>query len=228
MDQVQSAVTPTGFLERLGDELARELAALGTRRRYPAGAVLFIEGDAAHEAMVLMSGDLKVMVASADGRDVVLDVFSAGTLVGEWSVIDGNPRSATVIALADVEVLTVPAGEFRAFLDRHPEVRSGVLVETIGRLRQQVRHHLEFGAGDALGRVCARLVEMADRYGRTEGTTVFIHSPLTQADLAAWTGLSREAVVKALRALRRLGWIENQGAAITVHNLEQIRRRATR
>ncbi|MGQ0631123.1 MAG: Crp/Fnr family transcriptional regulator [Sporichthyaceae bacterium] len=228
MEQVDSAVVPVGFLDRVGTELARELTASGTRRRYPAGAVLFLEGDVAHEAMVLMSGDLKVMVASADGRDVVLDVFSAGTLVGEWSVIDGNPRSATVIALADVEVLTIPAGEFRAFLDRHPEVRSGVLVETIGRLRQQVRHQLEFGAGDALGRVCARLVEMADRYGRAEGSTVLIHSPLTQADLAAWTGLSREAVVKALRSLRRLGWIENQGADITVHDLEQIRRRATR
>lgn len=228
MEQVQNGVAPVGFLERVGVDLADELTGLGTRRRYPAGAVLFIEGDTAHEAMVLLSGDLKVMVASADGRDVVLDVFSAGTLVGEWSVIDGNPRSATVIALAEVEVLTIGADRFRDFLDRHPEVRSSVLVETIGRLRQQVRHHLEFGTGDALGRVCARLVEMAERYGRSEGATVVIHSPLTQADLAAWTGLSREAVVKALRALRRLGWIENQGADITIHDLEQIRRRATR
>ncbi|MBA3742221.1 Crp/Fnr family transcriptional regulator [Sporichthya sp.] len=112
---------------------------MGTRRGYPAGAILFMEGDVAHEAVVLLEGDLKVVVGSADGRDVVLDVFGPGELVGEWSVIDGKTRSATVTALSDVEVLSLPAAPFRAFLDRHPEVREGLLLDTIGRLRAQVR-----------------------------------------------------------------------------------------
>ncbi|HUR73418.1 MAG TPA: Crp/Fnr family transcriptional regulator, partial [Sporichthya sp.] len=123
--------------------------------------------------------------------------------------------------------LSLPAGPFREFLDRHPAVRESLLLDTIGRLRAQVRHQLEFGAGDALGRVCARLVELADRYGYPDGATTVIHSPLSQADLAAWTGLSREAVVKALRQLRTTGWISNRGPDITVHDLDRLRRRAT-
>lgn len=222
------APLPTeGFLARIGEELGAELMAIGTRRGYPAGAMLFLEGDVAHEAVVVLDGDLKVVVASADGRDVVLDIFGPGHLVGEWSVLDGKPRSATVTALSDVEVLTLPASPFREFLDRHPEVREGLLLDTIGRLRQQVRHQLEFGAGDAMGRVCARLVELGDRYGVLDGHTTVIHSPLSQADLAAWTGLSREAVVKAMRQLRSMGWISNRGPDITVHDLERLRRRAT-
>jgi CRP-like cAMP-binding protein len=78
-----------------------------------------------------------------------------------------------------------------------------------------------------MGRVCARLIELADRYGYRDGDTTVIHSPLSQADLAAWTGLSREAVVKALRQLRTTGWISNRGPDITVHDLERLRRRAT-
>ncbi len=227
---MNSLIAPTpaaGFLTRVGLECAAELTAMGTRRGYPAGAILFMEGDVAHEAVVLLEGDLKVVVGSADGRDVVLDVFGPGELVGEWSVIDGKTRSATVTALSDVEVLSLPAAPFRAFLDRHPEVREGLLLDTIGRLRAQVRHQLEFGAGDALGRVCARLVELADRFGYLDGETTVIHSPLSQADLAAWTGLSREAVVKAMRQLRSTGWISNRGPDITVHDLDRLRRRAT-
>lgn len=227
VDQLLAPVAPTGFLARIGEDRAAELTSFGTRRGYPAGAILFMEGDVAHEAAVVLSGDLKVVVNSNDGRDVVLDVFGRGELVGEWSVIDGKTRSATVTALSDVEVLTLPAVPFRAFLDRHPEVRDSLLLDTIGRLRAQVRHQLEFGAGDAMGRVCARLVELADRFGYLDGTTTVIHSPLSQADLAAWTGLSREAVVKAMRQLRSMGWISNRGPDITVHDIDRLRRRAT-
>ncbi|HUR75094.1 MAG TPA: cyclic nucleotide-binding domain-containing protein, partial [Sporichthya sp.] len=147
-----TAPSPTGgFLSRAGEAQAAELFAMGTHRGYPAGTILFMEGDVAHEAVVVLHGDLKVVVGSADGRDVVLDVFGPGELVGEWSVIDGKTRAATVTALSEVEVLSLPAGPFREFLDRHPAVRESLLLDTIGRLRAQVRHQLEFGAGDALG-----------------------------------------------------------------------------
>jgi CRP-like cAMP-binding protein len=88
---------------------------------------------------------------------------------------------------------------------------------------------MEFGTGDALGRVCARLIEIAERQGEAaDRGTVVVRSPISQTDLAAWTGLSREAVVKALRALRRLGWIEGQGRTITISEPGQLRHRAVR
>jgi CRP-like cAMP-binding protein len=89
-----------------------------------------------------------------------------------------------------------------------------------------VRHQLEFGTGDALGRVCARLAELADRYGEQAEGMVLIRSPVSQTDLASWTGLSREAVVKALRSLRRLGWVENTGRQFVIRDAERVRQRA--
>jgi CRP-like cAMP-binding protein len=223
--------TPAGgdgdFLAGLPVGAAEELRRLGTRRRFPAGAALFFEGDPAHEALVLLSGAVKVSVGSADGKEIVLEVFEAGALLGELSVLDGKPRSATVTALVPVEVLTVAAGSFNEFLDRNPGVLRRLLVDVIGRLRSRVRHQLEFGAGDALGRVCARLADLADRYGEPDGDAVAVHSPLNQTELAAWTGLSREAVVKALRALRQLEWIDVAGRTFLVKDLESVKGRAT-
>lgn len=216
-----------GFLAALPADTADELRRLGARRRFPAGATLFFEGDPAHEALALLSGAVKVSVGSADGKEIVLEVFEAGALLGELSVLDGKPRSATVTALVPVEVLAVAAGSFNEFLDRHPAVLRRLLVDVIGRLRSRVRHQLEFGAGDALGRVCARLADLADRYGEPDGDVVVVRSPLNQTELAAWTGLSREAVVKALRALRRLEWIDVSGQTFRVRDLDRLRGRAT-
>ena len=67
---------------------------------------------------------------------------------------------------------------------------------------------------------------MARRYGRPSDEGLVIESPISQAELANWAGLSREAVVKALRALRSLGWIESRRNTIVVHDLAAIRARA--
>ena len=216
------------FLDGLPADARAELQRLGGRRRYAAGETLFLEGDAAGEALVLMSGEVKISVASMDGREVILDVLEAGALIGELSAVDGEPRSATVVALSAVEVLAIAAGPFNDFLDRHPEVLRRLLLEVIQRLRVRVRHQLEFGAGDALGRVCARLAELADRYGEDSSGATALSSPVSQSELAAWTGLSREAVVKALRALRQLGWIESHGRKIDIRDLAALKDRATR
>lgn len=176
--------------------------------------------------MLVLSGEAKVSVGSRDGSKVILDVFGPGSLLGELSVIDGRPRSASVSALSDLVVLAVASSVFNAFLDRHPLVLRDLLVDVIHRLRTRVRHQLEFGTGDALGRICARLTELADRYGDVQGTSIVLRSPVTQSELAAWTGLSREAVVKTLRALRQLGLIESQGRTITIRDLDQLRQRA--
>jgi CRP-like cAMP-binding protein len=216
------------FVDGLPPAAVAELEGLGGHRSYAAGETLFLEGDRAGEALMLLSGEVKISVGSLEGREVILDVLEAGSLIGELSAVDGEPRSATVAALSAVEVLAVSAGEFNAFLDRHPEVLRALLLEVIRRLRVRVRHQLEFGTGDALGRVCARLVELADRYGEDRGDAMALSSPVSQSDLAAWTGLSREAVVKALRALRQLGWVENQGRRIVIRELDSLRDRAAR
>jgi CRP-like cAMP-binding protein len=227
---VADAVDPgsDGFLGRLTPAQFADLIVRGTRRTFPGGSVLAIEGDLAHEVLVLTSGRVKVSVSSAESREVVLDVSEGAALLGELSAIDGGPRSATVTALSAVEVVCIPTDSFNAFLDSAPEVMRSLLVDVVARLRLRIRHQLEFGAGDALGRVCARLLELVERQGVGGQSPVTVESPVSQANLAGWTGLSREAVVKALQSLRRLGWVENQGHVFVIRDLEQVRRRATR
>jgi CRP-like cAMP-binding protein len=94
------------------------------------------------------------------------------------------------------------------------------------RLRDADRKRTEYLAQDTVGRVCSRLVELADRFGAPEGGGVHIELAITQEDLAGWTGSSREAVIRALRTLRELGWIETRRRGVTLLDVEQLRRRA--
>jgi CRP/FNR family cyclic AMP-dependent transcriptional regulator len=226
MNQLSSASLPR-FLAGLSPDVVHEFRQLGIRRRFPASSALWVEGDPPYDVLLLLSGEVKISVTSIDGREIILDLFQPGTLLGELSAIDGGPRSATVTTLSPVEVLAIAADAFNDFLDRHPKALRLLLVDIIGRLRTRVRHQLEFGTGDALGRVCARLTEMADRQGSPRGSGVLIHSPLSQSELASWTGLSREAVVKALHTLRRLGWLQTEGREALILDPERVRRRAS-
>lgn len=213
-----------GFLEP-GDMEA--LMAWGHSRRYPRGAMLFHEGEDAEHVLIVRAGRVKVSSFTAEGREVVLAIRGPGELLGELSAIDGEPRSASASALEPVDVLSVPAEDFRAFLGMKPRVTISLMQMLSRKLRDADRKRIEFGSYDTVGRVCRRLVELAERFGETSETGVRITLPLSQQELAGWTGASREAVSKALQQLRARGSIETARRGITVLDLASLRRRAT-
>jgi CRP-like cAMP-binding protein len=150
-----------------------------------------------------------------------------GDLLGEISAVDGGDRSATAIALTAVEVLTVAQSTFQDFVANHADVARELLGVLASRLRGADRRQLEFGANDAIGRVCQRLIELAGRYGQDgPGGRTVLSMPLSQQELASWAGLSREAVVKGLRALRSLGWVESDGGKVVIVDQESVHQRA--
>ena len=215
-----------GYLASLSEAERAELEAIGRRRDFPAGQILFTEGDEGHEVLVLLGGQVKVLTTSPAGRDVILDVMDEDALLGELSAIDGHPRSATAVALTPVQVLCVPTDEFLDFLERHGPAATSLLRIVAVRLRRSSQRQLEFGTSDALGRLCTCLLTMLDRYGSGDDKPRRVTMPLAQHEIAAMTGLSREAVVKGLRALRSLDWIDTQAREVVILDEEALRSRA--
>ena len=214
------------FVDALGQGHVDALRALGRTRNFPVGAALFNEREPGDAVFVLMSGRVKLSCVTEAGREALLGIREPGDLIGEMSAIDGAPRSATAVALEPVEVLTVSRDAFVAFLDRTPGVALVLLRMIAPRLRDADRKRIEYLGQDSVGRVCSRLVELADRFGALDGDGVHIELAITQEELAGWTGSSREAVIRALRTLRELGWIETRRRGVTLLEVEQLRRRA--
>ncbi|MHB1509808.1 MAG: Crp/Fnr family transcriptional regulator [Acidimicrobiales bacterium] len=215
------------FLSRLTDAEASSLERRSRRRSYERGATLFREGDTADDVYVVRTGRVKVCSRRA-GREVILAVLDEGALLGELSAVDGAPRSATVVALEPVEVEVTTHDEFNELLEEHPRLATELLRLVAARLRDASVRQLEFGTMDTLARLCATLVELADRYGQEQADLTEVTAPFHQGEIAAWSGMSREAVVKGFRQLRSLGWLTIDGRTLTLHDVAAIRRRARR
>jgi len=115
--------------------------------------------------------------------------------------------------------------DFRSFLESQPRAAAELLGIVAARLRASSQRQLEFGSSDALTRLCRCLLVMIERFGdREEQPSVSL--PVAQHDLAKLTGLSREAVVKGLRRLRELGWVETSGRSVVIRDLQAVRARA--
>jgi CRP/FNR family cyclic AMP-dependent transcriptional regulator len=214
------------FEDVLSQAHVEALRALGRTRRFPVGAALFHEREPGESVLVLTSGRVKLSCVTEGGREALLGIREPGELIGEMSAIDGGPRSATATALEPVEVIAVSREAFTAYVERTPGVGLVLARMVAGRLRDADIKRIEYLAQDTVGRVCSRLVELAERFGAPEADGVHIELAITQEDLAGWTGSSREAVIRALRALRELGWIETRRRGVTLLDVEQMRRRA--
>ncbi|NBE95216.1 Crp/Fnr family transcriptional regulator [Nonomuraea sp. KC401] len=215
---------PGEFLSLLTDEEVAALRAAGRRRRWDRGTTVITEGDTYDWVLVLLEGRVKVSSHTSSGNEVVLAVRGPGGLIGEQSAIDGSPRSATVTTLEPVTGLVVR--DFVSFLEAHGRVAVLLMKLVSERLRDSDRKRIEYGAFDTTGRVATRLLELADRYGEQTTSGLRVALPLSQDELAGWTGSSREAVSKALRTLRDRGLIETGRRRVTIHDVEGLRARA--
>ena len=213
------------FLASLSADEQDALRSRGTVRSFPRGVALFHERQAADRVVVLLEGCVKLSCLSDEGKEVVLAIRGPGDLLGELSAIDGEPRSATATALEPVEVLAVAASDFRRFLEEHPRAAIALIVMLSRRLRDADRKRVEFAAEDTMTRVAARIVELSERFGGEGSEGLEIELPISQEELAGWTGCSRDSVVKALQSMRGLGWIETQRRRILVRDVDALRRR---
>ena len=219
-------VPPGPFLAALSDDDARELRALGRVRSYGAGDTIFHQGDDAGSVSILIEGHVKVTSQSAAGKEVILAFRGPGDIVGEVGAIAGSARSSAVRALEPVQTLAVGAEDFRRFLDTHARASMNLVLMLIERLRTADEARIEFAGHDVVGRVARRLVELGERFGVPSDDGVEITLALSQEELAAWTASSREAVAKAMRLLRELGWIETHRRRVVVRDIESLRRYA--
>jgi CRP-like cAMP-binding protein len=153
----------------------------------------------------------------------LLAIRGPGDLIGELGALEQIPRFGTATALEQVEALVVPATVFRKVVAENPAA-AGVVMQMLGhRLRDSDRKRAEFGTRGSGARVAARLLELADRFGVRVDEGIRIDLPLTQDELALWTGCSREAVTKAMQAMRESRWVKTGRRSIVIVDEEALR-----
>ena len=197
----------------LGDDGRAALWERGVIRRYPRGAALMLEGSA------------RASGVSEAGVEVLLSIVGPGDLVGAIPALSEGPRSATVTCLDDVEVLVVPGAEFRDLVRRDGEFALAVIEALASMFRDVNRRYIENATRDVLSRVAVRLVDLAERLGKVEQGS-HVRLALTQQEVGAWVGASRESAGKALQRLVGLGLIETSRSTVTIIDMVGLQAQA--
>jgi CRP/FNR family cyclic AMP-dependent transcriptional regulator len=166
--------------------------------------MLFLAGDPGDGCYLIEEGLLKVNVVSPAGAERILAILGPGTLVGELSMIDGRPRSASVCAIRESRLAFVSRATFQAFASARPEVYV-YITELLARRLRAVDDVLTATSLLPLkGRVARALLSLAEAFGKDVGSgRILIRQKVSQADIAAMAGIARENVSRILQDWKR-------------------------
>ncbi|MDT4924826.1 MAG: family transcriptional regulator, cyclic receptor protein [Pseudonocardiales bacterium] len=210
------------LLESLSVDDQKRVLEVARRRYFKRDEVVFHEGDQGDSLHLIESGIFAVQVSAPSGERATLNVLSPGEFFGEMALLQGAQpprRTATVLALAPAQTLTVSGTAFTALRDSHPAVEhllTAALAHRVEQLSGRLLEALYIGVDR---RVYRRLLELAEIYGQPSSD---IAIPLSQEDLATMAGASRPTVNHVLQKLVSREMISLGRRQITIRDLSAL------
>lgn len=190
------------------------------------GQILFHEGERGDRLYIITDGKMKLGHTSSDGRESLLAVLGPAELLGELSLFDPGPRTATATALTDVSLMGLGHAALRPWLTGRPEVAEALLSALAQRLRRTNEQMADLVFSDVPGRVAKTLLELGEKFGRQLPDGTHVTHDMTQEELAQLVGASRETVNKALADFAARGWIRLESRSVVLLDPERLERRA--
>lgn len=188
----------------LTNEQAQVVADSVVKRRFRRGELVVEQGRKSNALFILLNGRARVLTADERGREVILAVLEAGDYVGEMSLIDGEPHSATVRAEVQTDMLVLGRPEFSRCLPETSSLAYAILRGLVGRLRHADRQIQSLALLDVYGRVARTLLEMSE----DDNGVKLIRGKVSRQDMAKVVGASREMVSRVMKELEENGLIE--------------------
>jgi CRP-like cAMP-binding protein len=196
---------PPGVIEHLGSYMKT--------RRVARGTSIFAKGDPGTGLMGVLAGAVKVSVASADGKDIVLNVFREGDVFGEIALLDGRPRTADATAMSDCELIVIERRDFVPFLSSQPDVMLKFIEILCSRLRRTSEQVQDITFLNLPTRLAKTLLQLT---GGVQGSAAPSKATITQREISQMIGMSRESTNKQLRAWAKRGWIRLERGGVGV------------
>ena len=198
----------------LSDEDMKLVNEIAVEKRVPKNTVVMSERELGDSLYAIVAGRVKVFIGDEEGREIILKILGPGEFFGEMSLIDKQPRSASVATLDNSVFKVLSHDAFEMALDRAPRIAISVMQALAKRLRDADRKISTLALMDVYGRVAHTLLELAVKI---DGK-LMVGEKLSQQDIANMVGASREMVNRILKDLSERGYISVESKSITIHN----------
>jgi CRP/FNR family transcriptional regulator, cyclic AMP receptor protein len=204
------------FFTQLSDRELDVVRAVASEKSYPKNAVVLTEGEMGDSLYMIQSGKVKVFIGDEDGREIILKILNPGDFFGEMSMIDKQPRSASVTTIEAATFLVLTHAAFEKCVEQAPRIAAMVMQILAQRVREADRKIGTLALMDVYGRVASTLLELSV-YSNGK---LMVGEKLSQQDLANMVGASREMVNRILKDLSDRGFISIESKSITIINRE--------
>ena len=211
------------FFADLGEDDLVQLAGIVVTKVFPPENLIVLADEEGDTLFVIVSGQVKVSIISDDGREVILSMLGTGDFFGEMSMLDGKPRSATVIAVEETELFSIRRADFLRLLEHVPEIAVKLLAGLTARLRKADRKIESLALMDVSGRIAAALIQISEEIGTQSGEAIIVRNRPTHQSLANMAGTTRETVSRVLKRLEHQGYIEISGKDLRVLRAVDLR-----
>jgi CRP/FNR family cyclic AMP-dependent transcriptional regulator len=223
---VDEVLARSGLFQGLSEEAVDPVASRLEIINIPRGRVVFNEGEAGDSLYIVLSGKIKLGRRAADGRQNLVSIMGPSDMLGELSLFDPGPRTATATAVTDSRLARLKKSSLRPWLSNRPEIAEQLLRVLARRLRRTNDALADLIFTDVPGRVAKNLLQMAGRFGTRDGGVLRVTHDLTQEELAQLVGASRETVNKALADFASRAWLRLDGKSVIILDPERLARRA--
>lgn len=220
--EILSTLKKVTIFAGLSEQQFGFVAARVVERRFPAGELVFSEGDTCKGLFIVHKGAVRVFKNSTSGREQTLTIEGVGGAIAELPVFDGGPYPASAQVVTDATLLFFSKQDFRAMCLQDPEVTLAVLANVGARLRNLVGIIEELSFTTVRHRLAAMLVRMAKSEGTKTAAGVQILLPPTNQDIAAQIGTVRELVSRNLSRFQSEGLLKLEGRTATIPAIARL------
>ena len=180
-------------------------------------SVILTQDDLGDTLFIIVTGKVKIVLLSEEGKEITLSTLRDGDFFGEMSLLDGEPRSANVVALENSSLLIIRRDDFLKQVRKSPEIALRIMVEMSKRLRRADEKIGSLALLDVYARIAKVLLQLAKSEGEKTKKGMIINKRPTHQDIANMVGTSRETVSRVLSDLNKAGYINIKGKEIIIH-----------
>lgn len=221
--EIKNFIAKVPLFEGLNSQEYEAIYKAMIHKHYSPDEIIVHEDDSVSQSFfVIISGKVNVAVLSDEGKQTILATLEKGEFFGEMAILDGEPRSASVIAAQQCELLALYRKTLLDLLKKYPQIAIRMLITMSKRLRRSNKHINTLTKMSVYGRIADVLLQLAEERGQRIGQVIIIANPPRQQDLAEMAGTSRETVSRVLSQLRKKHYITTNRKRLVILDEEKL------
>lgn len=183
---------------------------------------VYFEGDRSYWVYIIISGRIKLVKHTAEGKNVIIGMVTPGEMFGESAIFDRKPYPASAQSMEKTRVLGIRRADFYIMMMKNPDIAIKLIGELGLRLRESYEMIHSLAAQNVEKRIASLLVKFSQRIGEQTNNGIKLEFDLTRQDIADMTGTTVETAIRVMSKFRKNGWTSTSGRRIVIHDFQQL------